>query len=208
MRTSIEGCCAGGTSGRPSTANEMLKWVPPRGRPATAPTDAHARKRPEPPLQLVVEREALRVLGVGRVGQGHAEGQGLLRPEAGIDAAQENEAAQEEGRPGQEHHGERDLPDDEAAPQASPAAPQDAAASLPQGLGGRAAARLQGREGPEEDGGDEGQSRGEDDDGAAHAHLVEARNALGRERDEAVHDQDREKEAGRSSAAARGAGSP
>ena len=114
-RTSIAGCNAGDTGGRPAIANEMLKFMPLSGRPITAPVDrtpGSARRRGSS-----ASKNAIRfaILLVARVGQRQLERQRLLRPEARIDRLQPGEAAHQQTGAGEQHHRERHFDDDERA---------------------------------------------------------------------------------------------
>ena len=74
------------------------------------------------------------------MGKPYAEGQNLFVPNAGIDALQLVEAAEEQPRARQQHHRQRELGDDESAPR--PLLTRAAARAFAQRLAGWPAAQL------------------------------------------------------------------
>ena len=131
--------CPGDSGGRPATSKTSWNDDPPRGKPLTPAHRAHAGQRSEARHELAEERRAARIAVIDRLGKRDPKRQGALGPEPGIDVAQAREAADQETGPREQHHGQGHLADDEAAPEAGPAASEQAASPFAQHLGGRPA---------------------------------------------------------------------
>jgi hypothetical protein len=133
-----------------------------------------------------VERHAGLVVRVRRLRQREAERERALRVEAGVDVSQQREAPDQQPRPGEQHHRERDLADHERRAQADARPAQDAAAALAQRLRRRAPAHLERGQRAEEQAGRERDERRERQHAAVDPDLGQARHALRLERQQRV----------------------
>ena len=121
-----------------------------------------ARQSADARLDLLKSVAETRVFGLETGGVGvDLQAQDVLAIEAGVDAAEVNEAAQEESGADHENQGESDLGDDEPSGKETLCARGAGSATILEGVGEMEARGAEGGDGAEEDGGGDGESEGE-----------------------------------------------
>ncbi len=125
------------------------------------------------------DRGALRVLPVGRLGQGHLGHHDAVGPEARVGLQHAQEAAEEEAGADQEDEGHRHLGDDQRVAHAVVAGPDAAAPGLLERLVQPGRERTPGGDEAERDSGHHGHHGGEGEDGRVDADLVGSRDVGG-----------------------------
>ena len=164
------------------------------GRVWVIPAAVTSERRVQPFEQLIEEGAALVVLRIGRVRQRDAKSEDVLRPEAGVDARELREAAQEERGADEQHDGHRDFGDQEAASHPPSARRRRRSSALLEHRANRAARRLpRGRE-AEEDACREGDAKREEQHRQVDRDVGRARNAARAQRLDRTNGQIREQE--------------
>ena len=139
--------------------------------------------------QVGVEPQAAR-LGPLFAGQRESHGEQMVRLETGLDARDLAERAHHQARAGEQHERQRHFDDHEAAAQTMRAGRCAGRAAARQRRLTANAGRLKRGKGAEDDAADGGRGEREETGGRIDSHFVEARGALGRDRDQDAQEPD------------------
>ena len=115
------------------------------------------------------------IIAIPRLQRAHPSGEDVVGDKSGVDAKQPLEAGEKQAAADEQHERERDLRDDECAPDVSRASPcRAAAAFLPQDAAQAGAHQMHGRGGANDDAEEERQAQRKAEDRAVHPDLVHA----------------------------------